>query len=186
MNRQRVSKNPEPDYKTDKWDGTPLPDERSGDPTSLSGIGGGMFTEMSRAVRLALVLSPVAILGAYGLAHWATGLVNSRAEREAIKNTIFFDDEALEVRRAKIMTAMGEIAEFKRNFSEIEKPTTQEVAAYERELREREAKWRKQAIAYNSFRDGVIDQAKQIGESAEDFPAPIELSFDHNTRQARQ
>ena len=186
MPSSKVEKGREPDYKVDRWDDTPLPSEPSGDPTSLSGAGGGMFTEMSRAFRLGLALSPIAILGAYGLAQWATGLVNSRAERDAIKDAIFYDDEALQTRRDRIVTDQGLIIEFKKSFAEIENPTAKQVADYGIKLSEREAKWRKQAIAYNTFRAAVIKQARQVGESEETFPKAVELDFDTQQRSARK
>ena len=184
MPRQQVRGTPEPDYKVDQWDSAPLPAEPSGDPTSLSGSGGGMFTEMGRAFRLGLALSPLALLGAYGLAQWATGLVNNRAERNGIRDAIFYDDELLETRRDRIMTEKGQIIEFKSSFSEIEKPSTSAIVDFEKNLREREGKWRKQAILFNAFRAGVIKQARQIGESEESFPKAIDLEFEQNPRRA--
>lgn len=169
---------PQRDYQTERYDATPLPDEPSGDPTSLSGVGGGMFSEMRNAARLFLALAPLAVLGGLGLKHWATGLVENSAERKGVENAVYYDDQALDSLREKLMQDRKEIIDSKTTFSQLENPSTRQIADFEKTFREREAKWIRRARSYNEFRASVIKQAKKIGESEENFAKEIKLDLE--------
>lgn len=167
----------EPDYKVDRFDSTPLPDQGPEDPFSLSGAGGA-GTEFMNKVKLGCLLFPLTLGVGFGLRSLVGGVLHNSNERRAAEEAAFYDHDLLEERRDYLMTSKGEIIEFKKNFAALEKPTTSEIAAFERERLTREKRWKLQVVSYNDLRKRAIKTARKIGETEDDFPKAIAIDLE--------